>query len=134
MALELSTKKAYRTCHSKSSGFRSHNEFKHQTKRLATGFLEGLAKDNVICEKALPASSVAISGRVKRIGSKKMSPQIAPIGIDKIIATGTWTEGFLTSSVMLETYCIASLVMRAHHMKSFITHSLQSHNTCKLYA
>lgn len=54
-------------------------------------------------KKDLPKSSVAISGSVKRIGSRKTSPQIAPIGTDKIIAAGTWTEGFLTSSAMLET-------------------------------
>lgn len=119
MTSELSTEKVYKTCHSKPSGFRSHNEFKHQTKGLATGFLEDLAMDKVICEKALPASNVAISGRVKRIGSKKTSPQIAPIGIDKIVAAGTWTEGILTSSVMLAS---STLVMCACQLKSFTTH------------
>lgn len=86
-------REVYRTCHSKSSGFRPYNEFEHQTNRLATGNLEGLEKEIVIYEKDLLTSTVAISGSVKRFGSRKTSPHIGPIGTDKVIAVGPVQKG-----------------------------------------
>lgn len=53
--------------------------------------------------RILPARRVGISGRVKRIGRRKISPTTKLMGIDHDNARGSWTAGLCTSSAMLAT-------------------------------
>ena len=52
----------------------------------------------------IPANNVGMSGRVNKIGSRKITPVTKPIGIDHESAIGSCTEGLCTSSAMLATF------------------------------
>ena len=51
----------------------------------------------------VPANKVGTSGRVNKMGSRKITPVTKPIGIDHESAIGSCTEGLCTSSAMLAT-------------------------------
>jgi len=51
-----------------------------------------------------------MSGSVKRIGRRKITPEMAPIGIDNEMALGRISEGLCTSSAMLVIIPIAEYV------------------------
>ena len=50
-----------------------------------------------------PDSKIDISGKVKRIGKRKNTPVMKPIGIEYTIARGSCLEGLWTSSAILVT-------------------------------
>jgi hypothetical protein len=70
----------------------------------------------------VPASNIAISGKVNTSGRMNRSPHTLEIGIDQTIALGSSTEGLWTSSAMLATevgrnitrYLIMQGLVRTH--------------------
>lgn len=96
------------TYNSKSASFRSHNELKQETDGLAAWHCiyeeYSTQKSKAKQSDHVPANKVGMSGRVNKMGSRKIAPVTKPIGIDHDSAIGSCTDGLCTSSAMLATF------------------------------